>query len=63
MKRKQKENGNNVKSKIFYFLFYIYCANFVRIGPQIKKFSKKWVGPLKQNKQSFKYHLIKFTLI
>ena len=35
-------------SKIFFFFsFCIYCANFVRIGPQIKKFPKNWVGLLK----------------
>ena len=35
------------RANIFYLSFYINCANFVRIGPQIKKFPNNWVGPLK----------------
>ena len=46
----QEQNKKKCQEQnIFYFSFYIYCANFVRIGPQIKKFSKNWVGPLKES--------------
>ena len=48
-KKTRKKRKKCPEQNIFYFSFYIYCANFVRIGSQIKKFPKNWVGPLNSN--------------
>ena len=48
-----------------YFIFHFTCsyfAHFVQIGPQIKKFPKNWVAPLKVSVSSV-LHRIKLTLI
>ena len=45
-KKSRKKMGKMSRAKYILFSFYIYCANFVRIGQQIKKFPKNWEGPL-----------------
>ena len=39
-KKTRKKTEKCHEQNIFYFSFYIYFANFVRIGLQIKKFPK-----------------------